>query len=115
MTTVATNTVVVVPTSALRGGDWARLMWGFFWRGVVYTLGVAVAGGVVGGVVGGVLGGVLGATGTSSVEQIGRIAGVLGVVLGLAVAILGLRLYIAWLLAARYGSLRLALFRDGGV
>ena len=103
-----------VPLSDLRGSEWASLMWGFFWRGLVYTLASMVAGALVGGIVGAVIGAVMGAGG-SSVDDILRLTRPVGFVLGVAVAVVGLRFYLGWLLAARFGQLRLAVLRPSEI
>jgi hypothetical protein len=108
--TTLSDRIVQVPLSELRGGEWVSLMWGFFWRGLVYTILCAIGGALMGGLAGGVIGAIMGASG-SSIEEIGRITGPVGFLLGLALGIGGLRLYLPWLLGARYGSLRLAVLR----
>jgi hypothetical protein len=86
-------------------------MWGFFWRGLIYSIACILGGAVVGGIVGAIIGGVMGATGASG-PAITRVTQVIGFLLGMTVGLVGLRFYIAWLLRSRYGKLRLAVVRD---
>ena len=102
----------VVTTTQLRSNEWLRLMWGFFWRGVAFTVASALGGGIVGGVVGAVVGLVMGFAG-ATLEQIRAIISIVGMVLGLGVGFFMLRWYIAWLLGGRYGNLRLQIVRLG--
>lgn len=101
-----------VDPNTLSAVDWAHLIFGFLWRGLIYTIGCMIAGALVGGVVGGVLGVVMGVSGASA-EQISPVATVIGGVLGFGVGVLGLRVYIHWLLVSRFGAHRLALVRIG--
>jgi hypothetical protein len=110
MTSIARDPSNAVAVSSLRFAEWASLVWGFLWRGVVFTILAALAGGLVGGIAGLIIGLVAGTVG-SSLEQIQRISQMVGAVLGFVVGIVGLRFYISWLLHARFGRLRLALVR----
>jgi len=99
-----------VATSDLTGREWTSLVWGFFWRGVVFTIACAAGGAVVGGIAGAIIGIVMGVAGFP-LEQIGSVTRVVGFFLGLGVGLGGLRLYIIWLLRSRFGAYRLVLTR----
>jgi hypothetical protein len=101
-------TATSIDPSTLSVGAWAHLMFGFLWRGVVYTLGCMIAGGIVGGIAGGILGAIMGTAGYA-IADIKSLSGWVGAVLGFAVGIIGLKFYIQWLLRARFGALRLSL------
>jgi len=100
----------IVATSELSGSEWFSLIWGFLWRGIVYTVLCAIAGAIVGGVVGAVIGIAMGAVG-APMNEIRSVSGIVGAILGFGVSLVGLRLYIAWLLRSRYADLRLVLVR----
>jgi integral membrane sensor domain MASE1 len=92
------------------GGEWASLIWGFFWRGLAFTIACAFAGALAGGIAGAIIGIVMGMTGFSF-PQIASVTRVIGFLLGMAVAVVGLRFYITWLLRSRFGPFRLVLVR----
>lgn len=102
--------VDTIATSEVSGSEWLQLMWGFLWRGIVFTIACMVAGGIAGAIVGAVIGMVMGIVG-ATIGQIRSVTGTVGFILGLLVGFLLLRFYIAWLLQGRYGTLRLALVR----
>ncbi len=111
MNSLAPATPSLLDPDTLDANAWMQLMLGFFWRGIVYTLGCIVAGALVGGIAGGIIGVVLGILGTG-LDDITAITGTVGFVLGLAVSLVGLKYYIRWLLRARFGTLRLVVVRD---
>jgi hypothetical protein len=92
--------------------DWAHLIWGIWWRGFVFLLVRTLVGGVVGGVIGAVFGIVAGVSGTP-IESNQLPLQITCVVVALPLAYWGYRFYVRWILRARYGSLRLALVREG--
>ena len=108
---MTTPQVDIVATSQVSGPEWVSLIWGFFWRGVIYTVLCAIAGAIIGGIIGAVIGIGMGAVGAAA-SEIRTVSGAVGFILGIGVSIVGLRLYIAWLLHARYGGLRLVLVRS---
>ena len=91
------RTEVEVATGQLSAGDWARLVWGLFWRaGVLALLGAGVA------------------LGVESAAHVTPAPPLHPTALRLAAGAAGLGallLYVRWLLSARFGSLRLALIR----
>ncbi len=78
----------------------ARICWGFFWRGIVVTMGSALCAGLLGAIAGFILA-LIGAT-KASVTVVG---GVLGTLSGLFF----LYLLVRWLLSNRIGDFRLVL------
>jgi hypothetical protein len=103
-------TATSIDPGTLRVGEWAHLMFGFLWRGIVYTIGCMIAGAIVGGIAGGILGAIMGMA-RYQIADIKNVSGWVGAVLGFAVGFIGLRFYIHWLLRARFGALRLSLVR----
>jgi hypothetical protein len=77
----------------------ASICWGFFWRGIVASLGSALCGGVLGAIAGFILG-LAGAP---------KVAAAVGGVLGLGCGAVFLYLLIRWLLSSRLGSYKLVL------
>lgn len=114
MDSIAIAPVISVDPLTLGVTEWAHLMFGFLWRGIVYTIACMIAGGLVGGIAGGILGLVM-AAGGSDMAGIQRITGWVGGALGFAVSVFGLKFYILSLLRARFGTLRISLVRAGGV
>jgi len=78
----------------------ARICWGFFWRGIVATIGSALCGGLLGVIAGFILA-LIGAPRGAGVV----VGGVLGTLSGLFF----LYLLVRWLLSTRIGSYRLVL------
>ena len=76
------------------------ICWGFFWRGIVVSLGSALCGGGLGALVGFILG-LAGAT-----EAAGT---VVGGVLGIGCGAFFLYLLLLWLLSSHLGSYKLVL------
>jgi len=109
---LASQSSTVVPPSDLLPGEWVRLMWGFFWRSILYTLASAIGGAIAGAIVGFFLGLVMAVVGYSP-EEIRSSARLIGGILGLVVAVVLLRYYVEWILRGRYGDLRLAVVRKG--
>jgi len=99
----------VVPEQFSRG-DWSSLIWGLWWRGFVFMLAIALAGGLVGALIG-VGFGVAGTVAKIPLERIMLPAQIFSALVGLAIAIWSYRFYVTWILRARYGSLRLAVVR----
>jgi hypothetical protein len=106
--------IAPVAVSDVSGREWASLMWGFFWRGIVFTIGCAFGGAIAGGICGAIIGVVMGVAGFP-LQRITSVTQSVGFVLGLVVGILGLRVYITWLLQSRFGPFRLVLIRRDGV
>lgn len=77
----------------------ARICWGFFWRGIIVSLGSALCGGLLGGIAGFILG----FAGLHTV--IPAISGALGAIAG----VFFLYVFVLWVLSSRIGSFRLAL------
>jgi hypothetical protein len=77
----------------------ARICWGFFWRGIVVTLGSTLCGGLLGGIVGFILG----FAGTP------KAAPIVGGALGAVTAAFFMYLFVRWLLSSRLGDFRLVL------
>jgi len=77
----------------------ARICWGFFWRGIVITLGSTLCGALLGGVAGFILGF------AGAPQAAAPVGGLLGVVTGAFFIYLFLR----WLLSSRLGNFRLLL------
>ena len=91
--------------------DLLRLLWGFAWRGVCFTLITAALGFV--------LGAVLGFVGTIAARIAGLTRDTYGMPLqivcsftGFALGLWALRYYLGWILRARFGTLRFALIRS---
>ena len=99
-----------IAPSDVTGGEWASLVWGFFWRGLVFTIACTLGGALAGGIVGAIMGIVMGMAGVP-LQQITSVTRVVGFILGIAVAVFGLRLYITWLLSSRFGPFQLVLVR----
>jgi hypothetical protein len=76
-----------------------RICWGFFWRGIVATLGSALCGGLLGGIAGFILG----------FAGLHTAAPAVGGALGAIAGAFFLYLLVLWLLSSRLGSFRLAL------
>lgn len=110
MDPIAAAPATPVDPSNLGVAAWAHLIFGFLWRGIVYTIACMIVGAIVGGIAGGILGIVMGAGG-ADMAGIQSITGWVGGALGFAVGILGLKFYIQWLLRAHFGTLRLSLVR----
>ena len=77
----------------------ARICWGFFWRGIVITLGSALCAGLLGGVAGFILG----------VAGLSKAAPAVGGVLGLVSGAFFMYLFLRWLLSSSLGNFRLVL------
>jgi ABC-type amino acid transport system permease subunit len=90
--------------SSLGFGAKASICWSFFWRGVLITLGSAVAGAILGAIVGFVVA----ASGIPRQPGL-RLAQFAGGGAGLISGAVFLYLYIRWLLSARLGKYRLLL------
>lgn len=78
----------------------AAICWGFFWRGMLITLGSLVCAALLGGLLGAMCA-VLGAS--------AQMTSALGSLLGLLSGALFIYFYVRWLLSARLGSFRLVL------
>ncbi|MCG2578052.1 hypothetical protein LZ012_13740 [Dechloromonas sp. XY25] len=78
----------------------ANICWGFFWRGILVTLGSTIVGALIGGVIGFIFAimGVPKSVGTA-------VAGMAGLVSGAFF----LYLYVRWLLSSRLGGFKLVL------
>ena len=103
------TTETEVAGSQLSMGDWLRVFWGFFWRGVIYILAIAIVAGLAGALLGVVIAVVAKIFGASVPSA--PILQVVGGLTGLVVSVLGFTVYLRWLLRARFGSLRFALVR----
>ncbi|HEX9084488.1 MAG TPA: hypothetical protein VF836_07100, partial [Gemmatimonadaceae bacterium] len=110
MDQTAAAPATAIDPSTLRAGEWVQLVFGFLWRGVIYTIVIVIVGGIVGGIAGGIIGVVMG-MGGYGIAGIQRIAQWVGGFLGFGVGLVGLKFYIQWLLGARFGALRLSLVR----
>jgi len=77
----------------------ASICWGFFWRGLVASLGSALCGGVLGGIAGFIFG----------LIGVPKAAAIVGGVLGLGCGAFFLYLLVRWLLSSRLGSYKLVL------
>ena len=77
----------------------ASICWGFFWRGIVASLGSTLCGGVLGAIAGFIFG-LAGAP---------KLAAAVGGILGLGCGAFFLYLLIRWLLSSRFGSYKLVL------
>jgi ABC-type amino acid transport system permease subunit len=103
----------VIRADELMLSERVRLVWGFFWRGIVYVLASAVCGGLAGGIVGAVIGLIAASSGTPIADiQLG--VSIVGGTLGAAISLFLYWFYIRWLLRARFGSLMLQLVRNDG-
>ena len=79
----------------------AGICWSFLWRGLLITVGSSVCGGIAGAIVGFILG----LAGADAVVPV--IAGLLGI----AVGVLFIYVWVRWLLSSRLGQFRLMLVR----
>jgi ABC-type amino acid transport system permease subunit len=104
------STDLEVSASSISQREWLSLAWGFFWRGLCFTVASGLLGGLAGGILGFVVGLVTVAAGGSAEDIRGPLQGV-AALLGFGIGFYLLRYYIRWLLRARFGSLRLALVR----
>ena len=106
------TTETEVTASQLSKGDWLRLFWGFFWRGIIYMLASGIVGGLAGAILGVATAVVVYLSGASPPPELTTLyLQVAGGLLGVVVAVLLFTVYIRWLLRARFGSLRLVLVR----
>ncbi len=98
-------------------GERAAVVWGFLWRGVVFTLVASLCSGLVGGVIGLVVD--LATFGISPDPRLDAtldtVVVVLSLTAGLGITAVGYWYYIRWLLGARFGSMRLKLVRASAV
>jgi hypothetical protein len=88
------------------------ICWGFFWRGLVATLGSTLAGGIVGGGAGLLLSITFRLTGWCACDYL-PIISVLGTGLGILFGLFAFYLYVGWILRAKMGKYRLALVGEG--
>lgn len=102
----------IVVFDELQGNDKLRVVWGFFWRGIVVGVLSALGGGILGGVLGFVLG-LLGHLAGWSVETIRTWGGIVGLFAGLFVGLGMLWLYVRWLFRAKWSGYQLRLVRAG--
>jgi ABC-type amino acid transport system permease subunit len=100
-----------VSEDQLTRGDWLQLVWGFFWRGLVFTVASVLVSAVIGFLVGFLVGMVCSALGVPPETYLLPLK-VFNGLLGFAVGVWLLMFYLRWLLRSRFGSLRLALVRS---
>lgn len=106
------TTETEISASQLSKGDWMRLFWGFFWRGMLYMLASGIVGGLAGALLGIATAVVVYLSGASPPPEVRTLyLLVAGGLLGLLVGVLLFTVYIRWLLRARFRGLRLALVR----
>jgi len=110
MESSASASMVHVPPAELSGREWARLMWGFYWRNGLYA-GCAGAATVLITLPIGVFVGLIMTARGGSRDQIAMMFRILATVIGPLVTFAGLRLLLPRLLNARYGSIGLAIVR----
>src|SRR3972149_882107 len=103
------TTETEVAGSQLSMGDWLRVCWGFFWRGLIYILAITIVAGLAGALIGAAIAVVAKVFGASVPS--GLVLQVVGGSIGLVVSVFGFTVYLRWLLRARFGSLRFALIR----
>jgi len=99
-----------VPASSVKNGEWFHLAWGFFWRGICFTIASGVVSAIVGGMLGFVVGFIVGPG--ARLEEIRVPLMVAGGLIGLVLGLFLFRYYIRWMLRARFGSLRFAMLRS---
>lgn len=102
----------VVAFDELTTRDRFRVLWGFFWRGLLITIASTVGGGVAGFVLGFILG-IIGHALGWSVESIRTGGAILGGIAGLVIGLSLLWQYIRWLFRAKWSGYQLRLIRIG--
>ncbi len=91
--------------SSLAFGQRFAVAWGFFWRGVLITLGSMIGGGVFGGIIG------FAAAMLGLPPENKGVITLLGMAAGGIVGVLFFWLYVNWLFAARIAGHRLRLVK----
>jgi len=102
------NDISEIDLETLTKSQWASLIWAFFWRGIVVSLGSGVTGAIAGGILGFIMGFVGSALGIN-IETMKPIIQVIGGLAGLVVGFLFMVVFVKWLFKARFNDFRLAL------
>jgi hypothetical protein len=108
--TDSSRTFSALNVDQLERSEWLSLWWGFVWRGWVIGIATMLLSVPVGFVTGFMSGFALSLVGAP--EAVPFVSFALGIVAGLVLSVVAFSWWLRWLLGARFGDIRLALFRN---